>query len=178
VLAVYHESHLDDTRPASQERMRERRRELEAILGGIEAERADVRRPAPLPPRGRDDYRRRTRRALSDVTCKKELSHLRAALRFAKVNVRKGRITLPDLPGFKAGARDIPLTDEIRALLPPRRIEGAALVFEEPEGGSAYHGLGQGWTRRAARRHIRRCGCTIFGTRSRPSWTRSGTGRH
>lgn len=79
------------------------------------------------------------------MTCKEELSHLRAALRFAKVNVRKDRITLPDLPGFKMGARDIPLTDEIRALLPPRRIDGAALVFEEPEGGSAYHGLGQGW---------------------------------
>lgn len=66
VLAVYHESHLGDTRPASQERMREHRRELEAILGGIEAERltyADLlryRREGPTITGGGRDAHSRT----------------------------------------------------------------------------------------------------------------------
>jgi integrase len=158
-------------------------------------------------------YKRRTKRTLSDVTAKKEFSHLRACFRYAKVNdkirfhvfekltrdmrsnlfpseekgagqiieddafeaivgglllpyrviarflrasgmrkgeacslcwsdVRRDRI---ELRISKTGPRTVPLSDTMRALLPPRKLDAAALVFEAPEGGSAYHGLGQAW---------------------------------
>jgi integrase len=33
----------------------------------------------------------------------------------------------------------------MKALLPPRRLDGSALVFEAAAGGSTYHAVGQNW---------------------------------
>jgi integrase len=215
-LSQYHSAHVPDTRPNSQKRMKDHRRELEAVLGDIEVERLTYDALLRYRRERREDYKRRTKRTLSDVTVKKELSHLRASFRYAKINdkiqfhvfeklsrdmrsnlfpseergagqvieddafeaivavllpayrpavrflrasgmrkgevcglrwadVRRDRIALTDEPGNKTGAREIPLTDEMRALFPPRKLDASALVFEAPEGGSAYHGLGQAW---------------------------------
>jgi integrase len=222
-LAEYHTQHVGDTAPRSQQRMAEHRRELEALLGDVEVEALTFADLLEYRRARRADYKSRTKRTLSDVTVKKELSHLRAAFRFVKVcdrvrfhvfekltrdaradlfppegksagqvieaealdailatlhpvyavivrflratgarkgeacgliwsDVRRDRIVLRDEWGNKTGTREIPLVESTRALLPPRNIDGSALVFEAPEGGSAYHGLGQAWdeARRAA----------------------------
>jgi integrase len=218
VLAAYHELHVPNIRPRSQEVFGNYRRELEGLLGDVEAEKLTYDALLRYRQQRRQDYRRRTKRTLSDVTIKKAFSHLRSALRFAKVNgrieshvfekltkdlranllppereedskgqmiedeafeaiaahllpiyrpvvrllrltgMRKGevcglrwsdiqrdRIALPDRPGFKTGRRSVPLTAAMRALLPPRKIDGSALVFEAEGGGSLYQGLGQAW---------------------------------
>jgi len=216
VLALYHGEHIPDVRPNSQARAKEHRTELEKVLGDAEAERLSYEELLRYRRQRKDDYKRRTERALSDVTVKKELSHLRAGLRFAKVNkkirfhvfeeltrdtrsnlfpsenegagqliedavfeaivshlvpmyrpavrfmresgMRKGevcglrwsdvkadRVVLSDRPGNKTGGRAVPLTAEMKALFPPRRLDASALVFATAEGGSLYHGLGQGW---------------------------------
>ena len=86
VLAAYHELHVPNIRPRSQEVFGNYRRELEGLLGDVEAEKLAYDALLRYRQQRRQDYGRRTKRTLSDVTVKKEFSHLRSALRFAKVN--------------------------------------------------------------------------------------------
>jgi integrase len=213
VLGFYHVGQVPEARPASQVRMARHRADLERFLGAdLGAERitfADLLR-----------YRRERRVAsprtkpIGNTTVAKDLAHLRAALRHAKVcgkieahvferlnrdhrrslfppeteskgqvieteafeailskigpqyhaalrlarlcGMRKGEVCFLEwsnvkrdrlsLTVSKTGPRDVPLTDEMRALLPPRRIDGG-LVFTGPNGDGLYESLGAAWDR-------------------------------
>jgi len=215
VLAYYHEHHVPDARPRSQVLLKAQRKRLEDFLGDYEAAR-ELNYDALVRYRRnrKEESRRRREKPLSDVTVKKELSHLRAALRYAKVNgkieahvferldrnmrqslfpnedeskgriledadfeailaemspqyhaplrlarltgMRKGEVCALDwsnvtrdklsLTVSKTGPREIALTDDMKALLPPRQLVGG-LVFRAPEGGSLYASLGAAWDR-------------------------------
>jgi integrase len=211
VLAHYHKASVPDARPASQIRMKRHREDLERFLGDLGAEALTLGDLLEFRQRRREHSKKKR---LSDVTTKKDLSHLRAALRQAKVdgkieahiferlapqarsnifppeteskgqpitqeefesilvnigpqyhaalrlariagmrkaefcalrweNVKRDRISLTV---SKTGPRDVPLTDEMRALLPPRRIDGG-LVFTGPNGEGLYDSLGAAWDR-------------------------------
>jgi integrase len=213
VLAFYHRAQLPEVRPASQERMKRHRADLERFLpGDMELEQVTY-----------DDllrYRRERREAsprkkpIGNTSIGKDLAHLRAAARHAKVcgkieahvferltrdhrrnlfppedeskgqvieadaleailarigpqyhaplrfarlcGMRKGEVCFLEwsnvkrdrvsLTVSKTGPRDVPLTDEMRALLPPRRIDGG-LVFTGPNGDGLYESLGAAWDR-------------------------------
>lgn len=214
VLRLYHSSHVPDTEPRSRARCAEHRAALERFLAPIEAERLTYDELVRYRRERKDEYAAvRPGKPLSDVTVKKELSHLRAALRYAKVSRKIARHVFEELTrdmrasllpaetksagqviddeawtailgrvpeGYRAalrlmrltgmrkgeiaalrwenvkrdrisivvsktGAREVPLTDEMRAVLPPRRTDGTALVFEAADGGSIYWGLGGAW---------------------------------
>lgn len=70
-------------------------------------------------------------------------------------DVKRDAIYLADRDGNKTGARRVPLTPAMAALLPPRRLDATALVFEAPGGGSAYHGLGQAWGEARGKARVR-----------------------
>ncbi len=83
--------------------------------------------------------------------------HYRNALRFARLSgLRKGELCSITWEGIrgdvlmigeaesKTGARRVPLTQEMRALLPPRPIRGG-LIFTSPRGGRLYNALNSAW---------------------------------
>jgi integrase len=221
VLGFYHDHHVLDARPRSQIRMKQHRDELERFIGSSQAERVSYDDLIQFRQWRREEAKRMKKRQPKDVTTKKDLSHLRAALRYAKVNGKiqshiferlardmrenlfpsenesKGQVIedakfdeilshmgeqyqkplrLARLTGMrrgevcflawenvrqdrlsitvsKTGHRDIALTDEMKALLPPRSIRGG-FVFTAPGGGDLYQSLSAAWDRARRKAHV------------------------